>query len=199
MTALNPRRVLRSRVALGIFLLLPLVLLHMGMNGRPELPSIPALADITIPRPWSNKPTEHDIDVQALEKAPEVSPSQPEHPSPPDLSRPKEKEPSAGVTNHTYLPSGHLVPNPKAQHPIYDLIKSSQAAWKRKNEGQSKTLREAVREYRRRYHRAPPKGFDRWWKWAQDKGIPLIDEYDQIVSICCEVVGVWRGSARGSV
>lgn len=183
MTAFNPRRVLRSRAALGICFLLPLILLHIGMSGRPALPSIPALSDFNLPRPWS-KP-DHDPDTQA-----ELAPvHQDGHPTRPDLSRPKDKQRPSDSTNHTYLPNGHLIPNPKAQHPIYDLLKSAQDRWQRKLDSQSKTLREAVDEYRRRYHRAPPKGFDRWWKWAQEKGIPLPDEYDQIVSA---VVGMWE-------
>lgn len=31
---------------------------------------------------------------------------------------------------------------------------------------QSKTLKEAVQEYTRRYGRLPPKGFDRWYGWS---------------------------------
>lgn len=45
---------------------------------------------------------------------------------------------------------------------------------------QSKTLEEAVAEYTRRYNRAPPKGFDGWYKFAVDNGAIIFDEYDQL-------------------
>jgi len=55
-----------------------------------------------------------------------------------------------------------LAVNPKGKHPIYELIRTSETQWKRKVDKQSKTLKQAVKEYRRRYKRAPPKHFDVW-------------------------------------
>ena len=46
---------------------------------------------------------------------------------------------------------------------------------------QSKTLNEAVIEYRRRYARHPPPGFDEWYSIAQEKGFLLVDEFDTIM------------------
>lgn len=83
---------------------------------------------------------------------------------------------------HTYLENGLLIPNPEGQHPVYDLIKRSRAEWERKLETASRTLQDAVDEYQRRYGRAPPAGFDRWWRWARKNNVRLPDEYDQIVS-----------------
>ncbi|KAF9225042.1 glycosyltransferase family 90 protein [Gyrodon lividus] len=48
-------------------------------------------------------------------------------------------------------------------------------------EKQSKTLPEAVAEYKRRYERDPPRGFDEWWQFAKDNNLKLIDEFDAIV------------------
>lgn len=45
---------------------------------------------------------------------------------------------------------------------------------------QSTTLAQAVREYRRRYGRRPPAGFDKWFAFAQGNGVQLLDEYDTI-------------------
>jgi hypothetical protein len=50
---------------------------------------------------------------------------------------------------------------------------------------QSKTLREAVQEYKRRYGIPPPKGFEAWWKFCVDKGIRIVDD-----------VSAWRGRVR---
>ncbi|GFZ52401.1 hypothetical protein JCM24511_10174 [Saitozyma sp. JCM 24511] len=51
-------------------------------------------------------------------------------------------------------------------HPIYQLIRDARAAWDEKLERQSQTLDEAVEEYRRRYGRQPPKGFDKCWNYV---------------------------------
>ncbi|KLT43587.1 hypothetical protein CC85DRAFT_272298 [Cutaneotrichosporon oleaginosum] len=140
---------------------------------------MPAAWKDAIPRPWS---TEAEVEFSDDDFLGGAGPADPTAPAGPDLSRPKNERPptQSKGKNHTYLPNGHLVPNPAAQHPIYDLIDRSEREWQRKLDGQSTTLREAVDEYRRRYHRAPPKGFDKWWHWAQKAGIPLPDEYDQI-------------------
>ncbi|KAL4974448.1 hypothetical protein BDW66DRAFT_167897 [Aspergillus desertorum] len=47
-------------------------------------------------------------------------------------------------------------------------------------ERQSRTLSDAVREYRRRYNMHPPPHFDKWFEFARSKGVELIDEYDTI-------------------
>lgn len=56
---------------------------------------------------------------------------------------------------------------PATSHPIYQLIRDAMARWEAKNARASKTLRQAVAEYRRRYGRPPPKGFDHWWSFVQ--------------------------------
>ena len=45
---------------------------------------------------------------------------------------------------------------------------------------QSSSLSQAVAEYRKRYGRNPPKGFDEWYKFAKDNGAIIYDEYDQL-------------------
>lgn len=72
---------------------------------------------------------------------------------------------------HTYTENGLLEVNPDvpaSEHPIYQLIENAKKEWEAKNARQSKTLEEAVHEYRRRNNgMAPPKGFDHWWKYVQ--------------------------------
>ncbi|KAI0318673.1 hypothetical protein OF83DRAFT_1163349 [Amylostereum chailletii] len=46
---------------------------------------------------------------------------------------------------------------------------------------QSKTLKAAVAEYKKRYGRSPPQGFDAWWDFAQAHDVRMIDEYDGLV------------------
>ncbi|KAJ5542538.1 hypothetical protein N7535_004960 [Penicillium sp. DV-2018c] len=44
----------------------------------------------------------------------------------------------------------------------------------------SRTLQDAVSEYRRRYKQHPPPGFDQWYQYATDRSSVIIDDFDQI-------------------
>jgi len=57
----------------------------------------------------------------------------------------------------------------------------AQTKFKKMIAGQSKTVADAVKEYKRRYGRNPPKGFDEWFEFAKENGVKIIDEYDQLV------------------
>ena len=67
---------------------------------------------------------------------------------------------------HRYLANGLLEVNLKGRHPIFDLISRAEKEWEDKHARQSQTLAVAVREYKRRYGRNPPKGFDRWYLYV---------------------------------
>ncbi|KAK4703500.1 hypothetical protein P7C70_g2716, partial [Phenoliferia sp. Uapishka_3] len=84
-------------------------------------------------------------------------------------------------SSHTFHPNGLLLVNPRGRHPIHVLIERAEKRWKEKLEKQSMTLKDAVREYKLRYKRNPPKGFDDWWKFTEEHNIQLRDEYDQIM------------------
>jgi hypothetical protein len=47
---------------------------------------------------------------------------------------------------------------------------------------QSRSLRAAAKEYKRRHGRNPPKGFDAWWHFAQANKVKMVDEYDGLIS-----------------
>lgn len=66
------------------------------------------------------------------------------------------------LEKHTYRADGLLEVNPNGPHPIFKLIRDAEVAWKNKHRRASKTLKEAVAEYKRRYGRDPPRGFDHW-------------------------------------
>ncbi|KAK4053911.1 hypothetical protein OIO90_003748 [Microbotryomycetes sp. JL221] len=68
------------------------------------------------------------------------------------------------------------------RHPIYDLMTNATNQWETKLARQSKTLAQAVTEYKRRHNRKPPAGFDQWFKFAQDNNVVLIDEFDQTLN-----------------
>jgi hypothetical protein len=67
------------------------------------------------------------------------------------------------------------------EHPIALLMDDAEAQFRAKLARQSSSLRAAVYEYRRRYGRAPPKGFDAWWAFAQRHGVRMVDEFDALV------------------
>lgn len=78
------------------------------------------------------------------------------------IPRKKHRTQSKRMPEHEFQENGLLKVNPAGQHPIFDLVEYAEHAWRNKTEKASKTLKQAVNEYRRRYGRAPPRGFDRW-------------------------------------
>jgi len=64
------------------------------------------------------------------------------------------------------------------QHPIYELHKAATAQFEATQQRQSRSLSDAVAEYRRRYGRAPPPGFNQWYQFAVENKVQWIDEYD---------------------
>ncbi|OJA14308.1 hypothetical protein AZE42_01569 [Rhizopogon vesiculosus] len=77
----------------------------------------------------------------------------------------------------TFLKSGKSY---SLEHPIPKMMADAEEKFKNLLAKQSKTLRNAVVEYRRRYGREPPKGFGDWWKFAQENHFKLLDEFDTI-------------------
>lgn len=65
-------------------------------------------------------------------------------------------------------------------HPIDQLINNAKTEFDDVKARQSKTLEEAVVEYRKRYGIPPPPRFDRWYYFAKNRSVELIDEYDTI-------------------
>ncbi|KAL8773021.1 MAG: hypothetical protein Q9209_002041 [Squamulea sp. 1 TL-2023] len=65
-------------------------------------------------------------------------------------------------------------------HPIHQLITKAEHDFESLKARQSKTLPEAVNEYRRRYRTSPPPNFDQWFQLAKDRNVLLLDEYDTI-------------------
>lgn len=70
---------------------------------------------------------------------------------------------------------GRLLIKKGRPHPIPYLMKRAKKRWVQLQERQSKTFPEAVKEYHRRYGRAPPKGFDRWYAFARMHGVKMIE------------------------
>lgn len=66
-------------------------------------------------------------------------------------------------------------------HPIPSLMAEAEDKFRGTLAKQSKTLSAAVKEYKRRYGRDPPKGFDGWWEFAVKNNVKIMDEYDGLV------------------
>lgn len=82
---------------------------------------------------------------------------------------------SSSSPTNVRRPSHHLIDKglltvdlslPATHHPVLQLIERGRERWEAKRARQSRTLKEAVEEYKRRNGgRHPPKGFDSWWEW----------------------------------
>ncbi|ORY09989.1 hypothetical protein BCR34DRAFT_567608 [Clohesyomyces aquaticus] len=71
-------------------------------------------------------------------------------------------------------------PETSPRHPIEDMILKAQVDFAHLLERQSRTWMDAESEYRRRYLREPPPGFDEWFYYAQSKDSVLIDDFNMI-------------------
>jgi len=52
-------------------------------------------------------------------------------------------------------------------HPLFGLVVRGEQKFRRMVGRRSRSLKEAVGEYKRRYGRPPPRGFDRWWSYVR--------------------------------
>ena len=66
-------------------------------------------------------------------------------------------------------------------HPIPRLMANAENDFRDLLSRQSSSLRKAVTEYKKRYNRDPPKGFDDWWTFAMENNVKIIDEYDGLM------------------
>lgn len=67
------------------------------------------------------------------------------------------------------------------EHPIPKLMADAEVNFRKLLAKQSRKLHTAVKEYRRRYGREPPKGFDEWWRFSQDNNVKMVDEFDGLM------------------
>jgi hypothetical protein len=95
------------------------------------------------------------------------------------------------ISNYSLPPTSNLRPSfghlsldisdpIQTAHPVQQLIEESRARFSAMIERQSKTLEQAVAEYRRRYNMDPPPGFETWFEFAKTQNSFLIDEFDSI-------------------
>lgn len=78
-------------------------------------------------------------------------------------------------------PLGKSTQKATTEHPIPKLMQDAEDKFRALLSKQSRTLNAAVREYKKRYRRDPPKGFDDWWRFAHENKVKLVDEFDGLV------------------
>lgn len=72
-----------------------------------------------------------------------------------------------GLQSHAPLRLRGLPLTSYKTHPISGLMSQARKDWEAKVNRQSKTVDEAIAEYKRRYKRYPPEGFAEWFQFAQ--------------------------------
>lgn len=87
-------------------------------------------------------------------------------------------------------------PVPGGPHPIWHLITDAEREFEAVKARQSKNLRDAVAEYRRRYGLPPPPHFDKWWAFAKSKNVQLVDEFDTIHELLTPFWGLKPSTIR---
>lgn len=84
------------------------------------------------------------------------------------------------LTSSAYL-FGHTSNGVHTLHPILPLLRGASLKANNLVSRQSNTLTQAVANYRKRYKKDPPKGFDKWWSFAKARNHTLVDEYDSLM------------------
>lgn len=60
-------------------------------------------------------------------------------------------------------------------------MKEADRLWLEYDESRSATFKETVSKYRRKYGRNPPPGFRDWYRYARDKNVHNVDDFEQIM------------------
>ncbi|KAJ3847534.1 hypothetical protein EV368DRAFT_51014 [Lentinula lateritia] len=95
---------------------------------------------------------------------------------------------SPGLPSTTFTTSASPLtstPHPStltfSTHPITRMMEEARERFQAKVNRQSKTLSEAIEEYKLRYGMSPPTGFDDWWEFATTNDVILVDEFDTLM------------------
>ncbi|EPS41524.1 hypothetical protein H072_4583 [Dactylellina haptotyla CBS 200.50] len=86
---------------------------------------------------------------------------------------------ASAIPRTTVVSAPPTVPPPHI-HPIAHLMEHGSNEFAAMKQRQSTSLRDAVRNYKKRYGMPPPPNFDKWYEFAVSRKSFLIDEYDTI-------------------
>lgn len=114
------------------------------------------------------------------------------------IPHPKDLMPTKSAHRPSVSNSRNDIPPPISSnsHPLLGLINGAQEDFNALQARQSRTLAEAVAEYRRRYGLAPPPNFDIWYEFAKKRDVQFIDEYDTILDSLTPFWGVKPATIR---
>ena len=108
-------------------------------------------------------------------KDPDSSWDFPDPPKPsPSAAQPKQPSQHEQPPQETALAISDL-------HPITRLMEEADHAFRVYEGGISTTFKQTVEKYRSKYGRHPPPGFMDWYKFARQKGVFNIDDFEQIM------------------
>lgn len=134
----------------------PLSLTPLAIPGQYSAPAKPLQPTGTPPAPIVEEPKVEEPKVEVV------------------ISEPEKPVVDAKVEQPITQPK-------KPDHPIDTLIKGADKIYEDLLKKESKDLNTAAAEYRRRRGRHPPPGFDAWFKFAQENGAIMVEEFwDQI-------------------
>jgi hypothetical protein len=85
---------------------------------------------------------------------------------------------------------------PRDTHPMWQLITQGEKDLAEMKKRQSKTLEDAVKEYKKRYHISPPPNFDKWFEFAKKRDTQLPDEFDSIMEMITPFWGLSPATTR---
>lgn len=98
-----------------------------------------------------------------------------------------------GDLDAPYLSFGSLSSTSGHKHPVELLVEHARRRFTRMVESQSKSLEQAIANYKKRYNREPPPGFDEWYRVAVELNATIIDDYDTVMT---SLEPYWGISAR---
>lgn len=73
------------------------------------------------------------------------------------------------------------VKGPIDAHPISKMIAEADKKWREYSDNRSMTFKETVSKYRKKYGRYPPPGFEQWYRFARERNVYNIDDFEQIM------------------
>lgn len=176
---LNKRRILILVAAVVAFLIL--------LNGLTFHESLKDAA-AHIPLPVNLTPTVHkpyvpieqdDDDIWDLD-----DPDHPEDPqsssSPPPPSSPPASDDGASPPTQPNEPAPPVKATPDS-HPITQMMEDADKQWRIYESSVSTTFRQTVEKYRSTFGRHPPPAFKDWYKFARERNVFNIDDFQQVM------------------
>ncbi|CAM1505329.1 Fc.00g109660.m01.CDS01 [Cosmosporella sp. VM-42] len=157
----------------------------VGIPAEPSRPKVddaaPAPVPVPVPEPQQSSESSSSSSSSSLSPS-SAKPSSTWEDAPVVAGGPKPKEVSGS-----------------GSHPIWYLINDAEREFKNTKDRQSKTLEEAVKEYRSRYGMPPPPNFDKWFEFAKSNGVQLVDEFDTIYDLITPFWGLKPKTIRARV